>query len=296
MWIEMKQYKELIENVLQNGILHEDRTGVGTLSVFGAQMRFNLSEGFPLVTMKKVPWKPVVSELLWFLEGSTDERRLAELNYGVNREHLLDKTTIWTENADEQAVALGYKNGALMKELGPIYGKQWRSYGEGGKDQIREVLRLLKEQPNSRRIIVSAWNPNDLDKMTLPPCHTLFHFKVINGKLSCLLYQRSGDIGLGIPFNIASYSLLTHILAREAGLGVGDFVHTIGDAHIYLNHVEPLREMIRDREPRSLPELVIDSKFNLERGLKREFSYTDADFFTLRNYNPHPFIKLQMAV
>lgn len=295
----MKQYHDLLEHILENGEDVNDRTGVGTRSIFGYQMRFNLAAGFPAVTTKKLAWKAVVGELLWFLEGSTDERRLAEITFGKHRADLVDRTTIWTANADAQGRALGYLNNEFTKELGPVYGSQWRDFNGfsvyKGTDQIAIILDQLRTNPDSRRIILSAWNPNQLHEMALPPCHYAAQFRVINGKLSCMLIQRSGDAGLGIPFNIASYSLLTHILAREVGLEVGDFVHTIGDAHIYHNHIDQVKEQLT-RVEFPLPKLKIDDSFDLQDRLKNGFRLEDCNLFTLENYQYHPTIKMAMAV
>ena len=237
----MKQYLDLLQHILDNGIVKEDRTGTGTKSVFGYQMRFDLSNGFPLVTTKKTFLKGIISELLWFIEGSTDERRLAEIHYGDKRENIIGKNTVWTANADAQGNALGYTNTETIKELGPVYGAQWRSWmGASGKayDQLADVINQIKTNPDSRRIILNAWNVAEIDNMALPPCHTFFQFYVANGKLSCQLYQRSADVFLGVPFNIASYALLTMMIAQVCDLEVGDFVHTFGDAHIYSNHMD----------------------------------------------------------
>lgn len=296
----MRQYIDLVKHVLENGVDVNDRTGVGTRSVFGYQMRFDLSEGFPAVTTKRLAWKAVVGELLWFLEGSTDERRLAELIYGRSRDQLIGKSTIWTANADKQGVDLGYRNDDEIKELGPVYGHQWRNFdyyngSVSGVDQITNVLSLLKNSPDSRRIILSAWNPILLDDMALPPCHVMTQFRVINGKLSCQMYQRSADIGLGVPFNIASYALLTHILARECDLDVGDYVHTIGDAHIYNNHFDQMRQLI-EREPLPLPKLNIDDAFDIKDGLYSKYRTDAVNFFQLKNYVYHPEIRMSMAV
>jgi len=300
----MEQYHNLVRHVLENGEDVSDRTGVGTRSVFGYQMRFNLQEGFPAVTTKKLAWKAVVGELLWFLEGSTDERRLAELTFGKDKTEITEKKTIWTDNADNQGKSLGYTNNDFKKELGKIYGWQWRNFGstrwirdtfDFGEDQIKWLLKEMKENPDSRRLILSAWNPNQLELMALPPCHTLVQFRIYNGKLSCQLYQRSADIGLGIPFNIASYSLLTHIFARELDLDVGDFVHTIGDAHIYNDHIDSLKVML-EREHYPLPKLKIDKNFNLISGLGDGFPLNTRDFFVLDGYQSHDTIKMNMAV
>lgn len=300
----MKQYNDLLKHVLDNGELVTDRTGVGTRSVFGYQMRFNLSEGFPAVTTKKLAWKAVVGELLWFLEGSTDERRLAELTFGKPRDQLVGKSTIWTANADAQGRQLGYINSDELKLLGPVYGFQWRNFDGSmyndqprfkGTDQIELLLKEISSNPDSRRLIISAWNPNQIKDMALPPCHTLVQFRVINNRLSCQLYQRSADIFLGVPFNIASYALLTHIIARDAGLDVGDFVHTIGDAHIYNNHVSQVKEQI-SRSTYALPTLAIDDYFDLRSRLASKFTLADSSMFKLLNYNHHDPIKADMAI
>ncbi len=296
----MKQYHKLLEDILEYGQETTDRTGVGTKSIFGYQMRFNLQDGFPAVTTKRLAWKSVVGELCWFLEGSTDERRLAELTYAKDRTELVGRTTIWTANADAQGKALGYVNNEFTKELGPVYGAQWRRFNyyddtTAGEDQIGWLLNELRANPDSRRLILSAWNPQVLDMQALPPCHLLAQFRVYNGRLSCQLYQRSADAGLGIPFNIASYALLTHIIARECDLEVGDFVHTIGDAHIYLNHIDQVKEQL-SRKPYNLPTLHISNSFNLAEGLKGEFDIDTVNMFTLKNYLHHPTIKMEMAV
>lgn len=264
----MKQYLDLCRRILTEGTKKEDRTGTGTISVFGHQMRFNLSEGFPLLTTKKLHTKSIIHELLWFLNGDTNVRYLQE--NGVR---------IWNEWADE--------NG----DLGPVYGKQWRSFeGANGKtvDQIQWVVEEIKRNPNSRRLVVSAWNPAELDEMALPPCHCLFQFYVSDGKLSCQLYQRSADTFLGVPFNIASYALLTHMMAHVTGLKPGDFVHTLGDAHLYVNHLEQVQEQLT-REPYPLPTL------NLNADVKSIFDFTYDDF-EIVNYVAHPHIKGQVSV
>jgi len=299
----MQQYHEALEFILEHGKDRVDRTGVGTKSVFGYQMRFDLSEGFPAITTKKLAWKSVVGELLWFLEGSTDERRLAEITYDADRTELCDKTTIWTANADNQGKNLGYYNDEFVKELGPVYGAQWRNFNGSystfdrsrGTDQIKWLLNEIKTNPESRRLILSAWNPNQIDKMALPPCHVMSQYYVNDGKLSCQLYQRSGDAGLGIPFNIASYALLTHIIARECDLGVSDFIHTIGDLHIYKNHITAIKEQLK-RTPSALPKLVIDESFDLNVGLLGTFDSGVVKMFTLEGYDPQPNIKMDMAV
>lgn len=299
----MKQYHKLLEDILEKGEDVNDRTGVGTRSIFGYQMRFDLKEGFPAVTTKKLAWKAVVGELLWFLEGSTDERRLAELTYAKDRTELVGKSTIWTANADAQGKSLGYPNNDLKKELGPVYGYQWRSFGgvswirDGydGFDQIEWLINEIKTNPDSRRLILSAWSADQINLMALPPCHTFAQFRVYNGHLSCQMYQRSADAFLGVPFNIASYALLTHIIARETGLEVGEYVHTIGDAHVYNNHFEQVREQL-SRKEFSLPQLHIDESFDLMDGLDNEFNINAVKLFTLQNYQHHDTIKANMAV
>lgn len=286
----MKQYHELLQYVFDYGEDTEDRTGVGTRSIFGYQMRFDLSKGFPAITTKRLAWRAVVGELLWFLEGSTDERRLAEITYEKPREELVDKTTVWTANADAQGVALGYRNDDLVKELGPVYGSQWRDFNSEGYDQIRWLIHELKTNPNSRRLILTAWNPNELEDMTLPPCHLLTQFKVLNGKLSCQLFQRSCDLFLGVPFNIASYSLLTHMFAQICNLEVGDFVWTGGDCHIYKNHFEQVSEQL-SRIPAKNPQLQLPAFSTLD-----ELLSTKPSEYKLLNYNPMPTIKAPMAV
>ena len=264
----MKQYLDLLEHVLTNGTEKHDRTGTGTISVFGYQMRFNLEEGFPLLTTKKLHLRSIIYELLWFLRGDTNVKYLHD-----------NKVTIWDEWAREAG------------SLGPIYGKQWRSWGCGdGKevDQIANLIEQIKTNPDSRRLLVSAWNVGEVEQMALPPCHIIFQFYVAEGRLSCQLYQRSADIFLGVPFNIASYSLLTMMIAHVCGLKPGDFVHTLGDAHIYLNHIEQCRLQLT-REPRPLPTMRI----NPDRKGINDFVFED---FTLENYNPHPHIKGEVSV
>lgn len=284
----MKTYLNALGHILANGKVKEDRTGTGTMGVFGYQMHFDLEKGFPAVTTKTLAWKSVVSELLWLLEGSTDERRLAEIRYGLPREELIGKTTIWTANADAQGVALGYENTDTVKELGPVYGKQWRDCN--GVDQIAEIIAQIKADPDSRRIILDSWNVNEIDKMSLPPCHTLAQFYVAEGKLSCQLYQRSADMFLGVPFNIASYSLLTHILASITGLKVGEFVWTGGDCHIYNNHTSQVLQQM-SRKPSKLPQLQMPEFTSLEEVLN-----SSIEDYALENYAPLPTIKAEMAV
>jgi thymidylate synthase len=287
----MKQYLDALQYILENGEDVSDRTGVGTRSVFGYQMRFPLSYSeFPAVTTKKLAWKSVVGELLWFLEGSEDERRLAEITFEKDRHDLVGKTTIWTANADKQGVALGHANDFLQKKLGPVYGSQWRDFNGDGVDQIANIVQQLNREPDSRRIILSAWNPSKLDKMALPPCHTLAQFRVINGKLSCQLYQRSADMFLGVPFNIASYSLLTHMLAQICKLDLGDFIWTGGDCHIYQNHMEQVNQQL-ERTPTKGPILEMPEFTNIAEVLK-----TKVSDYKLVNYNPMDSIKAPMAV
>lgn len=264
----MKQYLDLLQRIVNEGTRKEDRTGTGTLSVFGHQMRFNLEEGFPLLTTKKLHLKSIIHELLWFLKGDTNVKYLQE--NGVR---------IWNEWADE--------NG----ELGPVYGHQWRSwpnYNGGHVDQIQDIVNALKNNPDSRRMIVSAWNVAEVDQMALPPCHCLFQFYVANSKLSLQLYQRSADTFLGVPFNIASYALLTMMMAQVSGLKPGDFIHTTGDTHLYLNHLEQAKEQLK-RTPRRLPRMVINPNVTSIF----DFKYDD---FTLEGYDPLPHIKAEVSV
>ena len=265
---KMRQYLDLMELILSRGVEKRDRTGTGTLSVFGHQMRFALDEGFPLVTTKKLHLKSIIHELLWFLAGDTNVRYLQE--HGVR---------IWDEWADERG------------ELGPVYGQQWRSWpAQDGKtiDQIGNVVAMIKRSPDSRRLIVTAWNPAEVDRMALPPCHCLFQFYVADGKLSCQLYQRSADVFLGVPFNIASYALLTQMMAQVTGYKPGDFIHTLGDAHLYLNHLEQARLQL-SRAPRSLPAM------RLNPAVKDIFAFHYEDF-SIEDYDPHPHIKAAVAV
>ncbi len=288
----MHQYQEALEYILANGKDRQDRTGVGTRGVFGYQMRFDLRNEFPAVTTKKLAWRAVVGELLWMLEGSSDERRLAEITFEKPREELVGKTTIWTANADKQAKDLGYVNTDLIKDLGPVYGHQWRTWDAqlGFVDQIAEVLENMYHDPYSRRHIVSAWNADRVNVMALPPCHTLFQFHIQDGELSCQLYQRSADMFLGVPFNIASYSLLTHMFAQLLGLKVGEFIWTGGDCHIYLNHLDQVQEQI-SREPRKGPTLEMPQFKDLDQLVK-----TKPSQYKLIGYNPMDSIKAPMAV
>ena len=293
----MKQYLDALQYILDTGEDVNDRTGVGTRTVFGYQMRFNLQEGFPAVTTKKLAWRSVVGELLWFLEGNIDERRLAEITYEKSRNELMDKSTIWTANADKQGKELGYVNTEFTKILGPVYGHQWRDFGGPtgdvlslGTDQIEWIINEIKNNPDSRRIILSAWNPQQIKAMALPPCHTLAQFRVMNGKLSCQLYQRSADMFLGVPFNIASYSLLTHMLAKICKLEVGEFIWTGGDCHIYQNHFEQVKQQL-ERNPHSLPQVSMPDFNDIESVLK-----TKTSNYKLINYNPMDSIKAPMAV
>ena len=288
----MKQYIKALEHILENGKQRGDRTGIGTKGVFGYQMRFNLRNSFPAVTTKKLAWKSVVSELLWFLEGSTDERRLAEIHFGKTRKEVIDKKTIWTANANKQGVELGHTNNETQKELGPGYGKQWRSWGKdvGGEDQIRKIISDLKTNPNSRRHIVSAWNVDKLEEMALPPCHTMFQFHIQDKELSCHLYQRSADMFLGVPFNIASYSLLVYIFSEILNLTPGDFIWTGGDCHIYNNHLEQVGEQVK-REPLQAPKIQIPKLRSIEDVLNS----TPKDY-RLIDYSPMESIKAPMAV
>jgi thymidylate synthase len=278
----MYQYLEAIQCIMDDGQDVSDRTGVGTRTIFGYQMRFNLMESFPAVTTKKLAWKSVVGELLWFLEGSTSDSRLAEITHGDKT-----KNTIWTANANKQGKALGYTDG----ELGPVYGSQWRNFNGDGVDQIKTIIHQIKNDPDSRRIILSAWNPSQIDIMTLPPCHTMCQFRVINGSLSCQLYQRSADMFLGVPFNIASYSLLTHMMAQICNLRVGEFIWTGGDCHIYQNHFDQVKQQLERSPTRKHPMLVMPSFDNLEQLLS-----TKTEDYKLVGYNPMDTIKAPMAV
>ncbi len=263
----MQQYLDLLNHILKTGTRKDDRTGTGTISIFGYQMRFDLKNGFPLLTTKKLHLKSIIYELLWFLKGDTNIKYLNE-----------NGVTIWNEWADKDG------------NLGPVYGKQWRSWqaSDGTVDQIEKVIHLLRHHPDSRRIIISAWNVGELDDMALPPCHVLFQFYVADGRLSCQLYQRSADVFLGVPFNIASYSLLSLMIAQVAGLQPGEFIHTFGDAHLYVNHLDQARLQLT-REPRPLPQMIINPTVKDIFG----FQYED---FQLTQYDPHPHIKAKVSV
>ena len=312
-------YLDLCKHVLENGNKKSDRTGTGTMSVFGHQMRFNLKDGFPLLTTKRVPFRLIASELIWFINGDTNIRFLLQHNNNIWNEWAFKK---WVESdeykgpdmtnfgirslQDDEFKAAYDEQMEIFKrrvleeddfaakygELGNVYGKQWRAWKTStGEtiDQLKDVIQDIKNNPSSRRLIVSAWNPEDVPtNMALPPCHSLFQFHVADGKLSCQLYQRSADIFLGVPFNIASYALLTHLIAKEAGLEPGEFIHTLGDAHIYLNHEEQVRTQLQ-REPRNLPQLVIDPSFT-------SIFELSIDQLRIEGYDPHPSIKAPIAV
>ncbi|MBD3948206.1 thymidylate synthase [Tuanshanicoccus lijuaniae] len=313
----MQVYQQLVSDILTKGHYKSDRTGVGTYSLFGYQMRFNLAEGFPIVTTKRVPFGLIKSELLWFLRGDTNIRYLLEHNnhiwdewaferyvkssdyHGPDMEHFgirvledEDFRAVYEKEmtAFQQRILTDDAFAAQYGELGDVYGKQWRAWQlRNGEtlDQIAQVIEQIKNNPDSRRLIVSAWNPEDVPNMALPPCHSLFQFYVHEGVLSCQLYQRSADVFLGVPFNIASYALLTHLIARETGLQVGEFIHTIGDAHLYANHVEQAK-LLLSRQPLSLPTLIIESDAAMDT--------IDAAAIRLDNYKPHPTIKAPIAV
>ncbi|EAC9532920.1 thymidylate synthase [Listeria monocytogenes] len=314
----MKQYLDLEKYVLENGTQKGDRTGTGTISTFGYQMRFDLQEGFPIMTTKRVPFKLVVSELLWFLHGDTNIRYLLQHNNNIWNEWAFERFVKSDDYKGEDMTDFGlraerdpafkevyqaemekFKTRILEDEafankygeLGNIYGKQWREWktSKGETiDQLADLIEMIKTNPNSRRLIVSAWNPEDIPNMALPPCHSLFQFYVADGKLSCQLYQRSADIFLGVPFNIASYALLTHLIAREVGLDVGEFIHTMGDAHLYNNHIEQVKEQLT-RTPHKLPKLVLSDK------PATIFDFDVADI-SLDGYNPDPAIKAPISV
>ena len=281
----MRQYLDALRYVLENGADRKDRTGTGTRAVFGMQLRFNMENGFPAMTTKKLAWNSVVSELLWFIEGSEDERRLAEILHGTRDK---SKTTIWTANAEADY----WKPKARFEgDLGRVYGVQWRRWKspEGKEtDQLANAIKLIRENPTSRRIIVNAWNPGEIDKMALPPCHTFFQFFVADGKLSLQMYQRSCDMFLGVPFNIASYSLLLHLIAQVTNLKAGEFVHTLGDAHIYHNHFEQVKEQL-SRKPFPPPKLWLNPEI-------KNIDHFRMEDIKLENYEFHPQIKAPMAV
>jgi len=292
----VKQYLDLCRHVLEDGSFKSDRTGTGTYSLFGAQMRFNLNDGFPLLTTKKVYLKAIIYELLWFIKGDTNIKYLVDHNVRIWNEwpyeNYKKSNEFMNESLDEFVEKIKTDDAFAKKygDLGPVYGKQWRSFGinEYKVDQLMKVINEIKTNPNSRRLIVCAWNPLEIDQMALPPCHSLFQFYVNDNKLSCQLYQRSADLFLGVPFNIASYALLTMMVAKVCGLGLGDFVHTIGDAHIYQNHVEQIKTQM-SRTPRVLPKMII--KKDTDNILDFEF-----DDFELVDYNPYPPIKGKVAV
>ena len=287
----MRAYLDLLEYILENGEVRDDRTKTGTISSFGHQLKFDLSDGFPAVTTKSLAWKGVVSELLWFLEGSSDERRLAEIRYNKPRSELKDLSkfsTIWTDNADNQGKELGYINTDTIKELGPVYGVQWRNWS--GTDQIKKLINDLKVNPDGRRHILSAWNVNELDKMALPPCHIMSQYYISNGTISCHMYQRSADMFLGVPFNIASYALLLSILGNILDLKPKYFVHSFGDAHIYSNSIEQVKEQL-SREPLPLPKLKMPNISSID-----EIKDLSIEDFKLEGYEHHPPIKAKMAI
>ena len=287
----MKAYLDLLQFILENGDKKEDRTNTGTISSFGHQLAFDLEDGFPAVTTKSLAWKGVVSELLWFLEGSDDERRLAEIRFGKDRSELIDLSkysTIWTDNADNQGKQLGYENTEYKKNLGPVYGVQWRNWG--GIDQIANLLENLHKNPDGRRHILSAWNVGDIEKMALPPCHVMSQFYVNNGTISCHMYQRSADMFLGVPFNIASYALLLCIFGKILNLKPKRFVHSFGDAHIYMNSVDQVKEQL-SRTPMKPPKLSIPQIDSL-----KDISNYEIDDFKLLNYEHHPAITARMAI
>ena len=287
----MRAYLDLLEYILENGEVRDDRTKTGTISSFGHQLKFDLSDGFPAVTTKSLAWKGVVSELLWFLEGSSDERRLAEIRYNKPRSELKDLSkfsTIWTDNADNQGKELGYINTDTIKELGPVYGVQWRNWS--GTDQIKKLINDLKVNPDGRRHILSAWNVNELDKMALPPCHVMSQYYISNGTISCHMYQRSADMFHGVPFNIASYALLLSILGNILDLKPKYFVHSFGDAHIYSNSIEQVKEQL-SREPLPLPKLKMPNISSID-----EIKDLSIEDFKLEGYEYHPPIKAKMAI
>ena len=293
----MKQYLELCKTVLEKGTYKDDRTGTGTYSLFGYQTRYNLEEGFPLVTTKKVFLRGIIHELLWFISGNTNIKYLVDNNVHIWDDWAYKAYTLSEDFKGETMTEFADKiksldeNDPFVKkygELGPVYGRQWRNFNEQGVDQLANLIEQIKTNPNSRRLIISAWNPCEVDKMALPPCHSFMQFYVIDGKLSCQLYQRSADVFLGVPFNIASYSLFTMMIAQVCGLKAGEFIHTMGDAHIYSNHVEQIKLQLT-REPKKLPTMRINPN------VKSIFDFK-IDDFTLENYDPYPAIKGEVAV
>ena len=287
----MKVYLDLLQYILENGDEKDDRTNTGTISSFGHQLNFDLEEGFPAMTTKSLAWKGVVSELLWFLEGSDDERRLAEIRFNKDRSELTDLnkySTIWTDNADKQGKDLGYENNDFKKILGPVYGVQWRDWS--GKDQIHDLIEGLKNNPDSRRHILSAWNVGEIEKMALPPCHVMSQFYINKGTISCHMYQRSADMFLGVPFNNASYALLLSIVAEVLNLKPKRFIHSFGDAHIYKNSIDQVKEQLK-RTPKRLPKLIIPSLESIN-----DLKSCNINDFVLEGYDPHPPIKAEMAV
>lgn len=286
----MKNYQDLIQTVFDIGYQTDDRTGTGTIATFGTKVRWDMADGFPATTVKRLAYKSVVGELLWFLEGSTNVERLREITHGKGS----DKKTIWDQNFEAQGRALGYVDG----ELGPVYGKQWRDFG--GVDQLKNVINKIKAVPHDRRQIVSAWNPAELDKMALPPCHLLYQFNVHNGILDLLWYQRSVDVFLGLPFDIGSYGTLLHIVAEMCELVPGELVFMGGNTHIYMNHIDQCKEVL-EREPKQLPKLSINfpngfSQFDTEMQLYWVTQHMTPDDFVLQGYDPHPTIAAPMAV
>lgn len=288
----MKQYIDLCKTILEKGVKKEDRTGTGTISIFGYQMRFDLNEGFPLLTTKKVHLKSIIHELLWFISGSTNIKYLVDNNVRIWNDWPYKAYSNSPEFKGEtiEEFASKIKESAEFAQkwgnLGPVYGKQWRDFN--GVDQLKDIIETIKVNPDSRRLILCAWNPEDVPQMALPPCHCLVQFYVVNNKLSCQLYQRSADVFLGVPFNIASYALLTMMIARECNLELGDFVHTLGDAHIYLNHIEQVEKQIK-RSLRPLPQMVLNPN------VKSVFDFKYEDF-ELLNYNPHSGLKGKVSV
>ncbi|QQO40644.1 thymidylate synthase [Bacillus phage 000TH008] len=280
------EYLNLVKRVMKEGHKKEDRTGTGTISLFGPQMEFDLSKGFPLLTTKKLPFRIIAEELLWFIKGDTDLKTLLDKNIHIwtpdaYRFYRESGGTLSYEVFVEKAKEDGF-------DLGPIYGAQWGSWGDNNIDQLRDVIEEMKNNPESRRMLVSAWNPTDLPRMALPPCHTMFQFYVANRELSCKLYQRSGDVFLGVPFNIASYALLTHIIAKMTGLKVGKFIHTLGDAHLYSNHLDSVFDQLK-RKPKELPKLEVKT-------VREDIRDYTIDDFELIGYDPHPVIKGKLSV